>query len=118
MDLPQVFLVSFLIFFLFIPKCSCSLPLYLLSLGGPSFLSSLSVYSFIFFYYYCLSFLFYYITLLNHPPLHPWNPPCHHLHHPHHPHHFSPGCPHIHPLLSLLHRPTPTCPPMCRRERR
>src|SRR6266478_242063 len=31
-------------------------------------------------------FLFYYITLLNHPPLHLWNPPCHHLHHPHHPH--------------------------------
>src|SRR6266436_3744977 len=37
----------FFIFFLFIPKCSCSLPIYLLSLGGPSFLSSLSIYSFI-----------------------------------------------------------------------
>src|SRR5260370_1952180 len=34
------------IFFLFIPKCSCSLPFYLLSLGGLSFLHSFSIYSF------------------------------------------------------------------------
>src|SRR5258708_15470477 len=68
-----------------IPKCSCSLPLYLLSLCCSSFLSSLSASSFIL-------FLFYYITLLNHPPLHPWNPPLHHLHHPHDPCHFPPGC--------------------------
>src|SRR5258708_20911372 len=34
------------IFFLFIPKCSCSLPIYLLSLGGLFFLPSLSIYSF------------------------------------------------------------------------
>src|SRR5258708_24391517 len=36
----------FFIFFLFIPKCSCSLPIYLLSLGCLFFLPSLSVYSF------------------------------------------------------------------------
>src|SRR5260221_1588853 len=101
------------IFFLFIPKCSCSLPIYLLSLGGPSFLSSLSVYSFISFIIVFLSsptILYFLIILLS-----------------------TLGTPlviicitltiivafphatlHICPLLSLLHRPTPTCPPMCR----
>src|SRR5260370_12045518 len=37
----------FFIIFLFIPKCCCSLPIYLLSLGGSSFLSSVSIYSFV-----------------------------------------------------------------------
>src|SRR5258708_25278988 len=68
-----------------IPKCSCSLPLYLLSLCCSSFLSSLSVYSFVL-------FLFYYITLPNHPPLHPLHPPLHPPQHPHRPSHFPPAC--------------------------
>src|SRR5258708_1399759 len=96
----------FFIFFLFIPKCFCSLPIYLLSLGGLSFLSSLSVYSFISFIVVFLSsptilhFLFILLFTLRTPLIII---------------HitltilvtFPQATLHIHPLLSLLHRPTP-----------
>src|SRR5260221_8311475 len=96
----------FFIFFLFIPKCFCSLPIYLLSLGGLSFLSSLSVYSFISFIVVFLSsppilhfliillftlrtpLIIIHITLIILVT-------------------FPQATLHIHPLLSLLHRPTP-----------
>src|SRR5258708_37841477 len=100
------------IFFLFIPKCSCSLPIYLLSLGGPSFLSSLSVYSFISFIIVFLSsptilhFLIILLSTLGTPLLIICITLTILIT-------FPQPTLHIHPLLSLLHGPAPTCPPMC-----
>src|SRR5258707_1983624 len=103
----------FFIFFLFIPKCSCSLPIYLLSLGGPSFLSSLSIYSFVSFIIVFLSsptILHFLIILLStlgtplviiHITLTILVA-------------FPQATLHICPLLSLPHGPTPTHPPMHR----
>src|SRR5258708_8403655 len=100
----------FFIFFLFIPKCACSLPIYLLSLGGPSFLSSLSIYSFISFIIVFLSsptILHFLIILLStlgtplviiHITLTILVT-------------FPQATLHIHPLLSLPHGPTPPPPP-------
>src|SRR5258707_15809133 len=106
------FLFFLFIFFLFIPKCSCSLPIYLLSLGGPSFLSSLSVYSFISFIIVFLSsptILHFLIILLStlRTPLIIIRITLTILVT------FPQATLHIRPLLSLPHRPTPTCPPMC-----
>src|SRR5258708_10086784 len=107
-----LFFLLYFILFLFIPKCSCSLPIYLLSLSGPPFLSSLSIYSFISFIIVFLSsptilhFLIILLSTLRTPLViicitltilvaFPQSTLC------------------ICPLLSLPHRPTPTCPPMC-----
>src|SRR5258707_7195625 len=105
------FLFFLFIFFLFIPKCSCSLPIYLLSLGGPSFLSSLSIYSFVSFIIVFLSsptilhFLIILLSTLRTPLIiicitltilitFPW------------------ATLRIRPLLSLPHGPAPNHPPL------